>query len=106
MLIVNGRRVRLGRLPQEQGEARAHDLHGGAAAGAAGQLPAGLEPRRAGPRAHRASHRPQQARHAGLVPEQPRQAEEAPAHGERKAEPMLVSDHDTFLSWSFFRLLS
>lgn len=87
---VNHRRVRLRRLPQEQGEASAHHLHGGAAAGATGQLPAGLQPGRSGPGAHRAGHRPQQAGDAGVVPEQPRQAEEAPAHGQGEAEPMLV----------------
>lgn len=82
--------MRLRRLPQEQGEARAHDLHGGAASGAAGELPARLQPRRPGPGADRAGHRPQQEGDAGLVPEQPRTAEEAPAHRQGQAKPMLV----------------
>lgn len=87
---VNHRRVRLRRLPQEQGEAGADDLHGGAAAGVAGQLPAGLQPGRSGPGAHRAGHRPQQAGDAGVVPEQPRAPEEASTHREGQAEPTLV----------------
>lgn len=87
---MNHRRVRLRRLPQEQGEASAHDLHGGAAAGTAGELPARLQPRRSRSGAHRPGHRPQQACDAGVVPEQPRQTEEAPAHGQGQAEPMLV----------------
>lgn len=61
--------MRLRRLPQEQGEARAHHIHGGTAASAPGELSAGLEPRRSGPGADRTGHRAQQAGHAGLVPE-------------------------------------
>lgn len=78
--VSHSRRLRGGGLPQEQGEARAHHLHGGAATGAAGQLPTGLQPWRAGPGADRAGHGPQQAGHAGLVPELQGEAEEAPAH--------------------------
>lgn len=91
--------VRLGGLPQEQGEEGPHDLHGGTAAGAPGQLPAGLEPGRAGPGAHRAGHGAQQARDPGVVPEQQGAAEEAPAHWEGETEPTLVAglDLDAFL---------
>ena len=85
---VNHRRVRLRRLPQEQGEAGAHHLHGGAASGTTSQLPVGLEPGWPGPGADRAGHRAEQAGDAGVVPEQPRQAEEAPAHRQGEAEPM------------------
>lgn len=81
------RRLRLRGLPQEQSEARAYHLHRGAAAGPPGELPAGLQPRRARPGADRPGHGAQQAGDAGLVPEQPSSAEEAPAHWKREAEP-------------------
>jgi len=71
-----------GGLPQEQGEKGPDDLHRGAAAGAASQLPDGLEPRRPGPRADRSDHGAQQKGHAGLVPEFQSETEETHAHGQ------------------------
>lgn len=53
------RRLRCGRIPQEQSETGADDVHRRAAAGAAGQLPAGLESGRPGPGADRPDHRTQ-----------------------------------------------
>ena len=50
------RRRGLRELPQEQGKESPDDVHRGAAAGVAGQLPAGLEPGRTRSGAHRADH--------------------------------------------------
>lgn len=81
VLLSRGRR--LGELPQqEQSEASEDDVHGGAAASVAGQLPAGLEPGRPGPRAYRTDHRAQQAGHPGLVPELQGASKETPKHWE------------------------
>lgn len=78
-------------LSQEQSKASAHDVHRGTAASAAGELPAGFEPWRARPGAHRTGHGPEQAGHASLVPELQSTPEETPAHGERETESTWVS---------------
>lgn len=74
--------MRRRRLPQEQSEARAHDVHGGTAPGATGQFSTGLEPGRTGPGANRADHGTEQACDAGVVPKLQGPTEKAYAHGE------------------------
>jgi len=54
--VCTSRRWGLWKLPQEQGKKSTDNVHRGAASGTAGELPAGLESRRAGPGAHRADH--------------------------------------------------
>lgn len=76
--------MRSRRLPQEQGEARPHHFHRGAAASAAGKFPAGQQSRRAGPGKDSSRDWPEQKGDTGVVPKQQSEAKEAPAADERK----------------------
>ncbi|KAL1117161.1 hypothetical protein AAG570_004488 [Ranatra chinensis] len=84
-LIRRGRRFRI--VPQqEQGEESEDDIHGRAASSAPGQLSAGLQPRRSGPREDSPDHRAEQEGDPSVVPELEGQAEEAHAYGKKPAE--------------------
>ena len=69
---------------EEEDEADADDVHGGAGADLASQLPNRLEPRRAGPREDCADHGAEQARDASLVPKLPGEAKEVHEHQQEK----------------------